>query len=104
MSKLLSPYYSMLLLYFYLFRPSFSSHRTVGFHLQLELSIACKIATLQDRHDCHLLLFMHKQLLNTTLLKEKMVNTRLHSAPVFSTYKPNNEKARDNVMYKGAMD
>ena len=30
------------------------------------------------------------------------INTRLHAAPVVRTYKPNNEKARQNVMYRGA--
>ena len=29
--------------------------------------------------------------------------TLLHDAPVFSTYKPNNEKGRNNAMYKGAI-
>ena len=67
-----------------------------------ELLHACNIASLSNRHDCHLLLFMHKQKTNANLLKPKAVNTRLHDAPVFSTYKPNNEKAKCNVNYKGA--
>ena len=48
-------------------------------------------------------MFMHKQSLNTDLLKQIEVRTRLHDAPVFKTYKPNNEKACQNVMYRGAI-
>ena len=51
----------------------------------------------------HLLLFMHKQSHKTELLKQSNVKTRLHTAPVFKTYKPNNEKARQNVLYTGAI-
>ena len=51
----------------------------------------------------HLLIFMHKQTGNQTILKRKKVNTRLHSGPVFNTYKPNNEKAKANIFYHGAM-
>ena len=29
--------------------------------------------------------------------------TRLHQAPVFNTYKPNNERAKQNVLYRGAI-
>ena len=68
-----------------------------------DLCSLCKISTLRDRHDCHLLLFMHKQKSNVALLKPKRVNTRLQNVPVFNTYEPNNEKARNNVLYKGAM-
>ena len=31
------------------------------------------------------------------------MNTRLHDAPVFNVYIPNNEKVRNNVIYKGAI-
>ena len=46
---------------------------------------------------------MHTQKSNVALLNSKRVDTRLHNVPVFNTYKPNNEKARNNVLYKGAM-
>ena len=46
---------------------------------------------------------MHKQTDNQTLHKDKKVKTRLHNALVFKTYKPNNEKAKANVFYRGAM-
>ena len=68
-----------------------------------ELCTVCNIVKLQKRHDCHLLLFMHKQKTNNSLLKQKAVNTRLHDAPVFNTYKPNNEKVKNNLLYKGAI-
>ena len=45
---------------------------------------------------------MHKQTHKTELLVRTNVRTRLHTAPVFLTYKPNNEKARQNVLYRGA--
>ena len=63
----------------------------------------CKIAPLEDRRQAHLLLFMHKQTGNKQLLKEKVCNTRLQNGPVFATYKPNNEKARSSVFYRGAI-
>ena len=45
---------------------------------------------------------MHKQLLNKELLNTRTYNTRLHQAPVFKLYKPNNEKAKQNMLYRGA--
>ena len=38
------------------------------------------------------------------MLKKPVRQTRLHMAPVFWHYKPNNEKARKNVIYRGAID
>ena len=63
----------------------------------------CKIASLDKRRMAHILTFMHKQTGNLSLLKTKKANTRLHSAPVFNTYKPNNEKAKANTLYRGAI-
>ena len=60
-------------------------------------------SSLEDRRQAHLLLFMHKQTGNKQLLKEKVCNTRLQNGPVFATYKPNNEKARSSVFYRGAI-
>ena len=62
----------------------------------------CNIVPLEKRRDAHLLLFMHKQSHKIELLKKANVRTRLHTAPVFSMYKPNKEKARQNVLYRGA--
>ena len=68
-----------------------------------ELCVDCHISPLNMRRDMHLLLFMHKQLGNAELLKHTNVMTRLHQAPFFNLYKPNNEKARQNVLYRGAL-
>ena len=68
-----------------------------------ELCIECRILPLEVRREVHLLLFMHKQQYKKELLKDKKVNTRLHQGPVFNTYKPNNEKAKQNSIYRGAM-
>ena len=46
---------------------------------------------------------MHKQTQNIDLLKMSKIKTRLHAALVFRTYKPNNEKARQNVIYLKTM-
>ena len=64
----------------------------------------CKIAPLKDRRLTHLLVFMHKCKHNDQLLKTQEIRTRLHNATVFYTYKPNNEKARSNVFYRGAIE
>ena len=68
-----------------------------------EICAACKITNLQRRLDCHVLLFMHKLKSDNSLLKSKTVYTRLHDTPVFNTYKPNNEKVKNNLLYKGAI-
>ena len=62
----------------------------------------CNIDPLYQRRNVHLLLFMHKQIRNADIIKRTNVRTRLDQAPVFNTYKPNNEKARQNVLYRGA--
>ena len=46
---------------------------------------------------------MHKQTDNNVLLKKPTRQTRLNAAPVFNTYKLNNEKAKANVIYRGAL-
>ena len=63
-----------------------------------ELISNCKDAPLKDRRLSHLLIFMNKENTNQSLLKLPKKQTRLHTAPVFNTYKPNNEKARANVL------
>ena len=69
---------------------------------QNQLCEECTIVPLEKRREAHLLLFMHKQSHKTELLKQTNIRTRLHAAPVFATYKPNNEKAKQNVLYRGA--
>ena len=68
-----------------------------------ELCNDCKLKSLIDRRNVHLLLFMHKQSSKLSLLKKPKRCTRLHNAPVFNTYKPNNEKVKSNVLYRGAI-
>ena len=46
---------------------------------------------------------MHKLSDNNKLIKPKRVNTRLHDGPVFNTSKPNNEKSKYSVLYRGAI-
>ena len=63
----------------------------------------CHISELGARRNIHPLLFMHRQKDCEKLLKTTNISTGLHKAPVFGTYKPNNEKARLNVFYRGAI-
>ena len=46
---------------------------------------------------------MHKQTHAEYLLKKPGIRTRMHQAPVFKSCKPNNEKAKQNVLYRGAI-
>ena len=69
-----------------------------------KLITKCKIAPLKDRRHSHLLIFMSKEKTNQNLLKFTRIQTRLHLAPVFNTYKPNNEEARANIIYRGAIE
>ena len=63
----------------------------------------CHIAPLNVRRDMHLLLFMHKQTRIEDLIKKTHIRTRLHQAPVFKICKPNNEKVKQNILYRGAI-
>ena len=49
------------------------------------------------------MIFMHKLTDNQKLIKPKNVNTRLQDGPFFYTYKPNNERAKASVLYRGAI-
>ena len=68
-----------------------------------ELCSECTISNLAKRRDLHILLYMHKQSSNLELLIPCLINTRIHNAPVYLPYKPTNEKARLNVLYRGAL-
>ena len=68
-----------------------------------ELCQECSISPLEVRRNVHLLLFMQKQLYKKELLNISKVNTRLHQAPVYKLYKPNNEKVKQNLLYRGAI-
>ena len=63
----------------------------------------CHISPLDIRRETHLLLFMHKQSHIEHLLNKSNFQTPLHQAPVFKLCKPNNEKVKQNVSYRGAL-
>ena len=69
-----------------------------------ELTVNCKVAPLKDRRLSHFIIFMNKEKSNQNLIKTPLVQTRLHMALVFNTYKPNNEKARANIIYRGPIE
>ena len=60
------------------------------------------IASLNNRRHTHLLLLMYKLIKKKkeSMLKKPVRQSRLHMAPAFWHYKPNNEKARKNVIYR----
>ena len=68
-----------------------------------ELCKECHISTLCDRRNLHLLLFMHRFKECENLFKKTKIRTRLHQAPVFWYYKPNNERVKLNAYYTGAL-
>ena len=68
-----------------------------------ELRLECRISSLANRSDLHLLLYMHKQSRNETLLEPCYIVTRLHDTPVFWQYKPINKNACLNLLYRGAL-
>ena len=61
----------------------------------------CDMARLELRRKMHLLLFMYKQKTNVEIINCRVIHTRLHDALVFVTKKPNSEKYKNNVLYKG---
>ena len=48
-------------------------------------------------------LYMFKQKDNTDIVNNRNVRTRAHDAILFTTVKPNNEKFKRNIFYKGAI-
>ena len=71
-----------------------------------ELQYICQLCTLSIRRKVHLRNFMYKQQENIDLINRRNIKTRLHDAIVFTFYKPNSEKSRQNVMhvYRGALE
>ena len=51
----------------------------------------------------HLRLFMFKPRNNMNFVNNRKVNTRAHDATLFVTKRPNSEKYKLNVYYKGAL-
>ena len=72
------------------------------FHVPvISLHEMCDIAKLTWRRNMHLLLYMYKQKNNMNIVNSRLINTRLHDALVFANNKPNIEKYKNNVLYKG---
>ena len=70
----------------------------------IELQNLCQLCNLQIRRKVHLRNFMYKQQGNIELINRRNIRTRLHDAIVFKLYKPNSEKCRQNVIYRGALE
>ena len=70
----------------------------------MEIQKICKICKLSIRRKVHLRNFMYKQQSDVELINRRNIRTRLHDAIVFKLYKPNNEKSRQNVIYRGALE
>ena len=69
----------------------------------IRLHQLCKIAKLEVRRIAHLRMFMFNQRENELIVNRRNVFTRAHDAPLFITYKPNNEKYKRNIFYNGAI-
>ena len=61
----------------------------------------CEIARLDLRGKMYLLLFMYKQKSNVNIVNSRVINTRLHDVLIFISNRPNSEKYKNNVLYKG---
>ena len=61
----------------------------------------CGIGNLEMRRKMHLQLYMFKQKHNVEIVNTRNVYTRAHDAVLYVTHKPNSEKYKKNVFYKG---
>ena len=64
----------------------------------------CKIAKLEARRIAHLRMFMFKQKGHEMIVNRRDVCTRAHDALLFTMIRPNNEKYKRNIYYKGAQN
>ena len=69
----------------------------------IRLHEVCTVAKLGMRRNMHLQLYMYKQKNNLSIVNTRNLGTRLHDAILFTTKKPNSEKYKLNVLYKGAL-
>ena len=75
-----------------------------SYHIPTEqLYALCKTSKIELRREIHLNLFMFKQRGNLSIINRRPVNTRAHDALLFNTTKPNNEKYKHNIFYRGAI-
>ena len=63
----------------------------------------CSISKLTLRRAMHLQLYMFKQKHNADKVNNKNIFTRAYEAILYTTFKPNSEKYKINVFYKGAI-
>ena len=61
------------------------------------------VKKLYKRRTVHLQLYMFKQRNNAEFVNSRKVCTRAHDAILFNTNRPNSEKYKINVFYKGAI-
>ena len=61
----------------------------------------CNIAGLNLRRNMHLILYMYKQKRNITIVDSRNIFTRAHDALLFLFERPNSEKYKNNVLFKG---
>ena len=54
--------------------------------LKIDITVICYYSCIKQSH-------------NVDFLKLMTRNTRMHVAPVFYTYEPNNERARNNIIF-----
>ena len=69
----------------------------------IRLHEICKIGNLRMRREMHLQLYMYKQKHNMEIVNNRNVYTSAHDAVLYTTLKPNSEKYKRNVYYKGAI-
>ena len=63
----------------------------------------CNLNKLKDRRKLHLDLYMFKQKGNVKIVNSRKVRTSAHDAILYTTIKPNNQKYKRNIFYKGAL-
>ena len=64
----------------------------------------CNIARLDLRRKMHIILYMYKQKRNYAIINTREVFTRAHDAILYVFDRPNSEKYKNNVLYKGAIE
>ena len=63
----------------------------------------CGIPNLIARRKMHLQLYMFEQKSNHNIVNNREICTRAHDAVLFTNVKPNSEKYKTNILYKGAL-
>ena len=75
-----------------------------NYHISvLNLHEQCTVTKLDYRRETHLKLYMFKQQNNMEIVNNRLIRTRAHDATLYLTNRPNSEKYKINVYYKGAI-